>query len=47
VATSNPLVQLHQLGQSIWLDDIGKTLKLDAMIDAWQARDRIARPWAW
>jgi 3-isopropylmalate/(R)-2-methylmalate dehydratase small subunit len=29
------------------LDDIGKTLKLDAAIGAWQARDRIARPWAW
>jgi 3-isopropylmalate/(R)-2-methylmalate dehydratase small subunit len=29
------------------LDDISKTLKLGAVISAWQARDRTARPWAW
>jgi 3-isopropylmalate/(R)-2-methylmalate dehydratase small subunit len=29
------------------LDDIGLTLKDDALIRAWQQRDRIARPWAW
>ena len=29
------------------LDDIGLTLKDDALIHAWQANDRSARPWAW
>lgn len=29
------------------LDDIGLTLQDDALIRAWQQRDRIARPWAW
>jgi 3-isopropylmalate/(R)-2-methylmalate dehydratase small subunit len=29
------------------LDDIGLTLKDDALIRAWQVRDRAARPWAW
>ena len=29
------------------LDDIGLTLKDDALIRAWQARDAIERPWAW
>ena len=29
------------------LDDIGQTLKRTAVIDAWQARDRLARPWVW
>jgi len=29
------------------LDDIGLTLKDDALIRAWQATDRAARPWAW
>jgi len=29
------------------LDDIGLTLKDDALIRAWQAKDRSARPWAW
>jgi len=29
------------------LDDIGRTLKLRGAVDAWQARDRAARPWAW
>ena len=29
------------------LDDIGRTLRLRAGIDAWQARDRLARPWIW
>lgn len=29
------------------LDDIGLTLKDDASILAWQAQDRLARPWAW
>ena len=32
VATSNPLVQLHQLGQSIWLDDIGKKMLNDGSL---------------
>jgi transaldolase len=32
VATSNPLVQLHQLGQSIWLDDIGKKMLDDGSL---------------
>jgi 3-isopropylmalate/(R)-2-methylmalate dehydratase small subunit len=29
------------------LDDIGLTLQDDALIVAWQQRDRKARPWAW
>jgi len=29
------------------LDDIGLTLKDDALVRAWQEQDRIARPWAW
>ncbi len=29
------------------LDDIGLTLKDDALIRAWQRADRAARPWAW
>lgn len=29
------------------LDDIGLTLKDDALIRAWQAADRERRPWAW
>jgi len=29
------------------LDDIGLTLKDDALVRAWQERDRKARPWAW
>ena len=29
------------------LDDIGLTLKDDALIRAWQAKDRTARSWAW
>lgn len=29
------------------LDDIGRTLQLHDSIDAWQARDRAARPWIW
>ncbi|KWR76384.1 3-isopropylmalate dehydratase small subunit [Cupriavidus sp. IDO] len=29
------------------LDDIGLTLKDDALIRAWQAEDRARRPWAW
>ncbi len=29
------------------LDDIGLTLQDDPLIRAWQARDRLARPWAW
>lgn len=29
------------------LDDIGLTLKDDALIRAWQQRDRAARPWVW
>ena len=29
------------------LDDIGRTLQLRESIDAWQARDRTARPWIW
>lgn len=29
------------------LDEIGATLKRDAEIIAWQARDRAARPWIW
>jgi len=32
VASSNPLVQLHQLGQSIWLDDIGKKMLNDGSL---------------
>ena len=32
MATSNPLVQLHQLGQSIWLDDIGKKMLADGSL---------------
>jgi 3-isopropylmalate/(R)-2-methylmalate dehydratase small subunit len=29
------------------LDDIGLTLKDDALVRAWQEQDRIARPWVW
>ena len=29
------------------LDDIGLTLQDDALVRAWQQRDRAARPWAW
>ena len=29
------------------LDDIGLTMKDDALIRAWQAADRLRRPWAW
>lgn len=29
------------------LDDIGQTLKHEALIGAWQAQDRLARPWIW
>jgi 3-isopropylmalate/(R)-2-methylmalate dehydratase small subunit len=29
------------------LDEIGLTLALQPQIDAWQARDRLARPWIW
>ena len=29
------------------LDDIGLTLKDDALITAWQQADRLRRPWAW
>jgi 3-isopropylmalate/(R)-2-methylmalate dehydratase small subunit len=29
------------------LDDIGLTLKDDALIREWQAADRRRRPWAW
>ncbi|WP_093385377.1 3-isopropylmalate dehydratase small subunit [Variovorax sp. OV329] len=29
------------------LDDIGLTLKDDALIREWQAADRLRRPWAW
>ena len=32
MATSNPLVELHQLGQSIWLDDIGKKMLADGSL---------------
>ncbi len=29
------------------LDDIGLTLKDDALIRTWQQADRARRPWAW
>lgn len=29
------------------LDEVGQTLKWSAEIDAWQAKDRVARPWVW
>jgi 3-isopropylmalate/(R)-2-methylmalate dehydratase small subunit len=29
------------------LDDIGLTLKDDALVRQWQAADRVRRPWAW
>jgi 3-isopropylmalate/(R)-2-methylmalate dehydratase small subunit len=29
------------------LDEIGRTIKRNAEIDAWQQRDRAARPWVW
>src|SRR3954467_15901376 len=31
-SVTNPLVQLHQLGQSIWLDDIGKKMLDDGSL---------------
>jgi transaldolase len=32
VATSNPLLELHSLGQSIWLDDIGRKMLADGSL---------------
>src|ERR1700749_231156 len=32
VSTSNPLQELHKLGQSIWLDDIGKRMLGDGTL---------------
>src|SRR4051812_40498551 len=29
------------------LDEIGRTFKLGGEIEAWQARDRLERPWVW
>jgi transaldolase len=42
VATSNPLVQLHQLGQSIWLDDIGKKMLDDGSLAKLIKEDAVA-----
>ncbi len=42
MATSNPLVQLHQLGQSIWLDDIGKKMLADGSLARLIQDDAIA-----
>jgi transaldolase len=32
VATQNPLLELHRLGQSIWLDDIGRKMLADGSL---------------
>ena len=42
MATSNPLVQLHQLGQSIWLDDIGKKMLNDGSLASLIKDDAVA-----
>jgi transaldolase len=42
VASSNPLVQLHQLGQSIWLDDIGKKMLNDGSLAKMIKDDAVA-----
>lgn len=42
MATSNPLVQLHQLGQSIWLDDIGKKMLDDGSLARLIKEDAVA-----
>lgn len=38
---------LRRQGLLHGLDDIGLTLRDDDVIRAWQARDRVRRPWAW
>jgi transaldolase len=42
VAAPNPLVELHQLGQSIWLDDIGKAMLADGSLARLIQDDAIA-----
>jgi transaldolase len=42
VATSNPLLELHHLGQSIWLDDIGKKMLADGSLAKLIKDDAIA-----
>ena len=32
MATQNPLLELHRLGQSIWLDDIGRKMLADGSL---------------
>ena len=46
-ATSFAIDPLRREALLQGLDDIGPTLKDDALIRDWQARDRLARPWAW
>ena len=45
--TSFAVDQLRREGLLHGLDDIGLTLKDDALICAWQAEDRQRRPWVW
>jgi transaldolase len=42
VATHNPLQELHKLGQSIWLDDIGRRMLADGSLAALIADDGVA-----
>jgi 3-isopropylmalate/(R)-2-methylmalate dehydratase small subunit len=38
---------LRREGLLAGLDDVGLTLRDEALIQAWQTRDRNDRPWAW
>lgn len=42
-----PVDRLRRAALLHGLDDIGLTLKDDALIRAWQQADRTCRPWAW
>ena len=47
VQTNFSVDPLRREGLLHGLDDIGLTLKDDALIRAWQQADRMQRPWAW
>ena len=47
VETTFTVDPLRREGLLNGLDDIGLTLKDNALIDAWQQADRSRRPWAW
>jgi transaldolase len=42
VTTSNPLLELHKLGQSIWLDDIGRRMLADGSLAKLIKEDGVA-----